>query len=201
MPDMSCPSCGAALPLRHAGLPYATCGQCLSLVLREGDGVREVGKSAVLPDDVSPVQLGMTGMAGDERFSVAGRVRWGWADGSWNEWLLAMADGSYRWLGDAMGQFLLLTEAAEVLEEPVAKAFAEGGAIAPGARIVLGELDFAASDVKEARCLGSEGDLPFPTPADWTMVSVDFRSPEGAARLFAQDPCPQARSALSVGPT
>src|SRR3546814_4157139 len=37
-------------------------------------------------------------------------VRWGWTDGSWNEWLLLFADDRHAWLGEAMGQFMLLAE-------------------------------------------------------------------------------------------
>ena len=33
----------------------------------------------------------------------------------------------------------------------------------------------------------SEGDLPFPTPPDWTMTNVDFRSSDGTALSLQRD--------------
>src|SRR4030095_12274072 len=98
MVDFNCPSCGAALPLRSAALPYVVCAHCQTVVLRGDQGLEEIGKSAVLPFDGSPLMLGTMGKAGGSGFVVVGRVRWGWTDGSWNEWLLAGDDGRHRWL-------------------------------------------------------------------------------------------------------
>ena len=48
---------------------------------------------ASLPFDVSPIQIGTMGTFEGVGFTVIGRVRWGWTDGSWNEWLLLFDDG------------------------------------------------------------------------------------------------------------
>lgn len=187
MPDISCPSCGAQVPLRSAALPYVVCPYCQSVVSRQGAELREIGKAAVLPFDVSPIQLGATGEADGVPFEVIGRVRWGWADGSWNEWLLAARDGSVRWLGEAMGQFQLLTERPEAMEAFLLKGFAEGQDLANGDQARIGATSYVASDIKQAACLGGEGDLPFPTPADWTMTSVDFKSEDGKSLSVQRD--------------
>jgi hypothetical protein len=49
-------------------------------------------QAASLPFDVSPHQLGTGQVVDGARFTVVGRVRWGWADGAWNEWLLQSPD-------------------------------------------------------------------------------------------------------------
>ena len=183
MPELACPSCGAPVPLRSAAMPYAVCGHCHSVLLREGDGLDLIGKSAVLPFDVSPIQLGTTGSIDGVAFEVAGRVRWSWTDGSWNEWLLSCSDGQARWLSEAMGQFMVLAERPDLLADPLLTGFAAGDPIRVGDR--LG--DYGAADVKQVECLGGEGDLPFPTPTDWTMTSVDFKSPGGAALSVQRD--------------
>jgi hypothetical protein len=184
---MNCPSCGAEVPLRSAAMPYAVCAYCQSVVMREGDHLREIGKAAVLPFDVSPIQLGTSGEADGCMFQVAGRVRWGWSDGSWNEWLLTCSDGQHRWLGEAMGQFQLLTEQPGAMDDPLLQSFAAGNAIAPGDQATIGDVAYAAADIKQASCLGGEGDLPFPTPADWTMVSVDFKAKAGQSLSVQRD--------------
>jgi hypothetical protein len=172
-----CPQCGAPVPMRGAGMPYAVCGSCQSVIAR--DGMAKVGTAASLPEDVSPIQLGTGGVWDGARFTVVGRVRWGWADGAWNEWLLQLTDGTTRWLGEAMGQFQLLAEREDVA--------ASLGVVALGDVVRVDGVDFIASDVKAVVCLGGEGDLPFPTPKDWSVESVDFRSPTGAALSVQRD--------------
>jgi hypothetical protein len=163
--------------MRGAGMPYAVCGSCQSVIAR--DGMAKVGTAASLPEDVSPIQLGTGGVWDGARFTVVGRVRWGWADGAWNEWLLQVSDGTTRWLGEAMGQFQLLAEREDVA--------ASLGVVALGDVVRVDGVDFIASDVKAVVCLGGEGDLPFPTPKDWSVESVDFRSPTGAALSVQRD--------------
>ncbi|WP_447756351.1 DUF4178 domain-containing protein [Sphingopyxis fribergensis] len=178
---LSCPSCGAAVPVRSAALPYVTCGYCQTLIRRMGDNIEAIGKVAVLPFDVSPFQLGSTVGWRGTRFTLIGRVRWGWQDGSWNEWFAEGADGAHRWLGEAMGSFLISEERAELLDLPQIRAFAAGEPPNRAMTVTVGDSWFEASDVKEASCLGSEGDLPFATAIGTTITSVDFRSPDGAA--------------------
>ena len=193
--ELSCPSCGAPVPLAHAALPYAVCGHCQTLILRNGDDLQAIGKSAVLPFDVSPIQIGTRGTADGQRFEVIGRVRWGWSDGSWNEWLLSVgpntSNSGTAWLGEAMGLYVLLAEAPELLETPLGRQFASGGDIPLGATLdVSGDIagaHFTATDSKQAHSLGGEGQLPFPCPADWTMTSVDFRSEAGGALSLQRD--------------
>ncbi|EJL32720.1 DUF4178 domain-containing protein [Novosphingobium sp. AP12] len=183
----NCPSCGAGLPVRSAALPYTTCAQCQSLLLREGLTVEQIGKVAVLPFDVSPIQLGTTLLVEGLHLTVVGRVRWGWDDGSWNEWLLHGDDGAHRWLGEAMGAFMLSTDRADLLDLPLALGFAEGGKIVIGDEIVVDGVTLRAVDCKEARCLGSEGDLPFVTLPGRAMTSIDFRGPHAEALSLQRD--------------
>ena len=184
---INCPSCGAALPVRGLAAPYTTCSHCQSLILRQGQSVEEIGKVAVVPDDVSPVQIGTHFRIGGSEFVAAGRVRWGWSGGSWNEWLLASADGQTRWLGEAMGMYMLTAERPDVMATPLARRFADGGELVPGQTLTVDGADYAVSDVKQAECLGGEGDLPFPPRAGWTMTNVDFRTPGGEALSLQRD--------------
>ncbi|WP_232495338.1 DUF4178 domain-containing protein [Novosphingobium kaempferiae] len=182
-----CPSCGAPLPVRSAAMPYATCANCQSLVMREGLAAQDMGKVAVLPVDVSPIQLGTTLHVEDMVLQVVGRVRWGWTDGSWNEWLLEGGDGVERWLGEAMGAFMLTAARPDLLDRPMLHGFAAGGEIAVGTRLDIEGVSLVAIDCKEAQCLGSEGDLPFPTLSGRTMTSIDFRGPNREAVSLQRD--------------
>jgi hypothetical protein len=188
MAQVLCPSCGAPVARRLAAMPYAVCSYCHSIMVFGGAGeAGTVGAAAHLPADMSPIQLGTGGVADGARFMAVGRVRWGWADGAWNEWLLALADGSYLWLGEAMGQFQLLEEREDVAHHPDLAAFAQGAAIARGAELQVDGRRFVAIDIKQVACLGGEGDLPFPCPANWTMTSIDYREPKGGALSVQRD--------------
>jgi len=183
----NCPSCGAPLPERSV-MPYVTCAYCRTLILRSGLSLEEVGKVAVLPPDVSPVQLGTSFRIGDALLTVIGRVRWGWADGSWNEWLLSGGDGDEHWLGEAMGAFMLTRARPDLLVHPLIAAFASGGGDIPvGTRIEVEGVTLTAVDCKEAQCLGSEGDLPFATLPGRVMASIDFRGPDREAVSIQRD--------------
>ena len=92
-----------------------------------------------------------------------------------------------RWLGEAMGQFMLLVERPDLLLLPPMQDFARDGNLPLGTRVTINDITYTAADIKQARCLGGEGDLPFPTPPDWTVTSVDFRSPEGTSLNVQRD--------------
>jgi ribosomal protein S27E len=188
MQGVACPSCGAEAVFRSPALPYVTCAYCQSTVMRTDTGVQDVGKAAVLPYDISPIQLGTTGVANTIAFEVIGRVRWGWADGAWNEWLLMGVDGQHRWLGEAMGQFMLLEERdPKTMPDPAIQALISGGEAAIGTIVRIDGVTYHVADIKDAKCLGSEGELPFRAPKDWTVHSVDFRSDTGDCASFQRD--------------
>ena len=188
MTKVPCPSCGADVPFRSAALPVRVCDYCHSAVMRLDGAFKDMGKIAVLPFDISPVQIGTSGRVDGQSFDVVGRVRWGWSDGSWNEWLLLMADGTTRWLGEAMGQFMLLAEVdVKSLRADVIKALVAGEEVGVGREAQVEGTRYIVSDVKQANCIGSEGELPFTAPAGWSVTSVDFRSDTGACASFQRD--------------
>jgi hypothetical protein len=150
------------------------------MLVRSDEGVGMAGQSAALPFDVSPVQMGMRGSFEGRAFEVIGRIRWGWTNGSWNEWLLLFGDGSSAWLGEAMGQFMLTWE--RPLSEIKAKAvrdLAAGRNVAIGTEALIDDAILIVADAREARCIAAEGELPFTAPPGWTIFSVDFRSTSG----------------------
>ena len=192
MLKLPCPNCGAEVSFRSAALPSRICDYCRTILVRRGTGVEMVGQAAALPFDVSPVQIGTRGSFEGHGFEVIGRVRWGWTDGSWNEWLLLFGDGSNAWLGEAMGQFMLLRERplGDIRAEAV-NALAEGEPVPVGTQAEVDGETLIVSDAREATCIAAEGELPFPAPTGLTIFSVDFRSASGrCASLQREDKLP-----------
>lgn len=173
--------------MRDGAVPYTTCAHCQSLVLREGMGAEAIGEVAVVPFDVSPVQLGTSFTVAGLPMTTVGRVRWSWSAGSWNEWFLRADDGSVRWLAEAMGMFMLTVERPDILEQPLAQILVQGGTLIPGGDLEVDGEVYVVTDVKDAQCLGSEGDLPFATLPGRQMTNVDFRAAGGGALSLQRD--------------
>lgn len=173
--------------MRDGAVPYTTCAHCQSLVLREGMGAEAIGEIAVVPFDVSPVQLGTSFTVAGLPMTTVGRVRWSWSAGSWNEWFLRADDGSVRWLAEAMGMFMLTVERPDILEQPLAQILVQGGTLIPGGDLEVDGEVYVVTDVKDAQCLGSEGDLPFATLPGRQMTNVDFRAAGGGALSLQRD--------------
>lgn len=188
MLKVPCPNCGAEVVFRSAALPVRVCDYCRTTLVRSDEGLRQAGRSAILPFDVSPIRIGTRGRFDGQAFEVIGRVRWGWTDGSWNEWLLLFDDGREAWLGEAMGQFMLLAE--RPLADLRAKTFQRlirGEEVEVGAEAQLDGERLIAADMRSASCLAAEGELPFTAVGGWTIYSVDFRSPSGRCASLQRD--------------
>jgi Domain of unknown function (DUF4178) len=188
MAALACPQCGNELSFASPALPVKVCGSCRSLILRKDQDLERVGEAAVLPFDVSPVQIMTTGRWNGMGFTVLGRIRWGWAEGSWNEWAVVFDDGSQGWLGEAMGDFMLLREQPVDLwgDGSLAKLVA-GERPKIGDRVDLSGVTYSVTDIKQATVLASEGDLPFKASTDWSIESIDFRSTGSACASFQRD--------------
>ena len=188
MLSVNCPNCGAAVTFRSAALPSRICDYCQTILVRSGDGVEAVGKAASLPFDVSPIQIGTGGRFENEGFEVIGRVRWGWTDGSWNEWLLLFDGGAHAWLGEAMGQYMMLRERplGDVRSDAV-NLVAAGRDVPIGTTAEIDGETLTAADARPATCIAAEGELPFTAPAGWSIYSVDFRSPSGRCASLQQE--------------
>lgn len=171
---------------RSPALPVRVCDHCRTSVMRIDEGVRDMGRAAVLPFDVSPVRMGTEGVFDGQGFAVIGRVRWGWSAGSWNEWLFLFADGAHGWLGDAMGEFSVLRE-RPVGELIHAGPWSETPDFSVGTSMFVDGEPMTVSDSREVRCIAAEGELPFVAPAGWTVHSIDLRGPSGAAATLQRD--------------
>lgn len=188
MLDANCPNCGAAVRFRSADLPVKVCDHCRSSLVRNGDVLQAMGTIAEVPEDVSPLQIGVRGMDGGQGFELIGRVRWRWTDGGWNEWLALFDDGSTGWLGEAMGRCMLLRQIDHSgLRTGVVRALRDDQEVVLGAEATIDGIEYHVTDVKEAICAGSEGELPFGAPVGLKMASVDLMAADGHCASIQKD--------------
>ncbi len=180
MLDANCPNCGAAVHFRSADLPVKVCDYCRSSLVRSGDVLQAMGKIAEVPEDVSPLQLGVRGTDGGVGFELIGRVRWRWTDGGWNEWLALLDDGSTAWIGEAMGRYMLLRQIAHAgFRTAAVRSLRDDQEVELGSEATIDGVEYTVTDVKEASCAGGDGELPFSTPVGLTMKSIDLMAPDG----------------------
>lgn len=173
---------------RSAALPSRVCDYCRTMLVRSPEGVAPVGTAAEVPFDMSPIQLGTSGSFDDRRFEVIGRVRWAYDQGSWNEWLLLFGDGTTGWLGDSMGQFMMLFERPiAVLQGAQLGRLTKGGEVVPGAAFEADGERLLVGDAREVTCIACEGELPYRVPQGWKAYSVDLRSTTGRVASVQRD--------------
>lgn len=182
MKKLSCPSCGAEVVFVSDLSVYAVCKYCSSMVVRHDVDVEAIGTMAALPEDMSPFQIGTEGKYQGRRFTLVGRMKMGWTDGTWNEWFMATDDGSRGWLAEAQGFYAVNYETAPPdlafarrAMEHRDKAGKSSGFI--GSSLQLDGGYYKVVDSKLATCIGSEGELPFAAPRGRKTVSVDLIGP------------------------
>ena len=173
-----CPNCGAAVPFPSAIVVFAVCGFCRSNVIRrDADAVLEhLGQQAQLPPDLSPIRIGTCGVYTCHRFTVTGRIRVGYEQGSWNEWLIDFGEDRWGWIAEAQGFYAASFEIAAPPDLP------EASALTLGTNLRIGDVDYRVRDIKSTQTLGSEGALPMVAVPGRTAVSIDLGAPN---RQFA----------------
>lgn len=181
---INCPNCGGPVVFRSAALPAVVCSYCNSMLARSDAGVAVVGVSAPLPFDVSPIQLGVRGRFESRGFDVIGRIRWAWTDGSWNEWMLLFDDGTTGWLGDAMGQFMLLRERPDFTSSDRK---VQSGNVFPGHEVYIDEASWTVTDARDVICIAAEGELPFQPRPGYKLHSVDMKRGDGECASLQRD--------------
>lgn len=194
-----CPNCGGAVPFASSITVFAVCGYCRSMVVRRDAGLERLGEQAQLPPDLSPLRPGTQGELAGEGFTLAGRLRVGYAEGSWNEWCALFPGDRWGWVAESQGHYLVSFEVAATAELPgwdelqrllerpgeawqrAGEAMALGrDRLAPGAVVGFAGTTYVVRDLKETECLGSEGELPFVAVPGRTALSVDLGGEGGA---------------------
>jgi hypothetical protein len=129
-----------------------------------------------VPDDLSPLQLQATGTFEKRRFTLIGRIRKSWAEGSWNEWCAQFDDHRLGWLAEAQGDLVMTFESDPhtVAPEPTPEWLRN---LDCGCAVRIGGRPFSVSEVKEVNCTAAEGELTQDLSGGRPMTSVDLHGP------------------------
>ncbi|MBS1962773.1 MAG: DUF4178 domain-containing protein [Bdellovibrionales bacterium] len=169
-----CPACGAEVPFRTADGVTTTCGSCGNLLIRKDLTLESLGKVATLADDLTPLQIGAVGKYRGSGFTVVGRSRVDWAEGTWNEWFVAFDSGETGWLAESQGNWAMLKEVPSSSAPKL-----DPKALRPGTSIAIGKYTFEVEDAREAWVAGIQGELPKVVRPGKKYFSVDLTVPAG----------------------
>lgn len=170
----NCPSCGAEVTFKASISVFAVCEFCKSMLVRHDMDLEALGQMAQLPEDVSPLKVGSRGKYNNTVFEVVGRLKVSWSEGYWNEWFLLFENGKNGWLAEASGFFIMSAEkkATDRVPKLAGLKVGKGYELAPSQK-------FFVDDIKEAVCIGSQGELPFKGLQGRKTTSVDLSNYSG----------------------
>ncbi len=192
MPELSCPNCGAPVPIENKASVYAVCSSCKTLSIKKDVNLEKIGLAGELADDHSIVQIGTEGTYRGKNFRVLGRIQLKFDLGFWNEWHVMEGDGTSAWLGEAQGTYYytkldtgispekIPVLESDAVEEP--KVFETTGGrkdrLTPGDTFSLGEV-WTLKEIMTATCVGGEGELPVGFQTGYTSVLLDLANEDG----------------------
>ena len=161
------------------------------MVVRHDVNVEAIGQMAQLPPDLSPLQMGTHGEMEGQGFTLIGRVRVGYDEGSWNEWCALFGDNRYGWVAEAQGFFMVSFELSPPEGFPNTP-----DALPAGATWSIEGERYTVTDSKQSVCLGSEGELPFLATPNRRATSIDL---SGRDSRFASVEFSDSGTRLFVG--
>lgn len=165
---LSCPACGAEVLFKSRSSIFGVCSFCSSTLVRHDTNIESFGKMSEMPQDMSPLQIGTTGVFENSKFEVVGRQRIGWESGSWNEWFLHFDNGKDGWLADAQGFYMVSFQIFEQASLP------ELSKLKVSESLKLNGTEFTVDDIREVACVGSQGELPVKSVKGRKSTSVDL---------------------------
>ena len=173
MRTYECPSCGAAVNFASAATVFAVCDHCRSMVVRSDVKLESIGTMAELPADLSPLQIGARGEWQGKTFTLIGRVRLAWDEGSWTEWYSFFNDGTRAWIAETQGFF---TVSARNETDAIPHRIQT---LQPGSTVDFAHRRWRVVEGKTVTCLAGEGELPFVAKPGSARYSVDLVGPSG----------------------
>ncbi|MDQ2778242.1 MAG: DUF4178 domain-containing protein [Pseudomonadota bacterium] len=195
----ACPNCGAPVRFASAASASAVCSFCRSTLVRDGEALRRIGVVSELFDDHSPLQLGAGGTRQGIAFTLIGRLQYGYAQGTWNEWHALFDNGPdgqrSAWLSEDNGAYVLAFDAP--LPADLQGLSPTLDTVKAGGRLTADGRAWDVASVQTAKLISAEGELPSPPRLQGQFTVADLRNPAGeVATLDGSDP---QRIGWSVG--
>jgi hypothetical protein len=160
----------------RSAAPFAVCAHCQSLLVRRDATLESLGRVAQVPDDLSPLQLQASGTFDKRRFTLIGRIRKSWDEGSWSEWCALFDDQRMGWLAEAQGDLVMTFEQSpQVFAQPPSPEKLRR--LRAGNPFPLAGRQFTVSDIKQVTVTAAEGELASGLQLQTALTSIDLQGP------------------------
>ncbi|MBN8221614.1 MAG: DUF4178 domain-containing protein [Spirochaetes bacterium] len=145
--------------------------------VQSDDALKEVGKTAALIEDGSPLQLGASGTLEGKTFTIIGRIQYNFGLGFWNEWYINMAEdaGGPAWLGEANGIYFY----TRLKKDARLSDALEFDKLYAGGIVSIDGKEFYVKDIQTSKVVSGEGELPFPFESEYEAPVVDLVRQDG----------------------
>lgn len=171
----ACPNCGAPIAFAIGASVAKVCEYCRHTVVRSDRGLSELGKAADLAPTSSLIGVGDEGTLAGRPLRVMGRVQLDYGSGPWDEYFVAYEFGqAWGWIAYAQGRWHA-TVPVPGIEVP------EHAALAVEQDVRLGQAgNFRVAEVRTARIVSAEGELPGAFPAGFVRHYADLHGQNAA---------------------
>lgn len=169
----TCPNCSAPVEFAWASAVQTTCTHCRSVVVRHDVDLKAIGELSDIPENSSPIQIGVRGEVDGQAFQVVGRIAYEYDGGGWNEWHLVFADNTNGWLSDAQAEYAYSRLVVPTKPLPVA------ANVRVGDNYTYNGVALTVATVTVARYQGVEGELPFEYWGRDEITFADLRNAHG----------------------
>lgn len=189
MDSLSCPSCGASLPVETRFVKVVICEYCGQSSLLKNRSLDPTGEKVNLASVDSILKVGSTGTLKGENFKVLGMLRYSYDDGYWDEWFLELENGGKRWLQEDEGEF------TSFKKESISSSIPPYAEINVGSSIKVNNLNVFVTEKNQAIISGGLGRLMFQiTPGD----KIEYIDGNASGQLLAIEYSPEEIN-LSIG--
>ena len=155
---INCASCGASLPVQYRYSKMVVCSYCGQTSYLVGDEATAQGIKIILADYGSILKTGAFITLKTKKARVMGRLRFEYAGGFWDEWMLLL-DGedpaNEVWLQEDEGEFILYRKQNNA---PLTATYDD---FVVGQTTTINEKEIFVAEKHRATICGGEGELPF----------------------------------------
>ncbi len=152
---LSCPACGAPLPLKNRFVKMITCDFCGQISLVHDSGLDPTGKTAKLAEMPSLLYLDAAGKLWNQPFKVMGRLRYQYDAGLWDEWFIVFDNGKPGWLVVDEGNYSFF------VKQTFTGTIPPFDSIRVGQTVQIADRQVFITERGQAHIIGGEGQLAF----------------------------------------
>jgi ribosomal protein S27E len=189
----ACASCGALVPIHIRASVQVVCPFCKSTLVRTDLQWESIGTMAALANDLTPLYIGLSGQYQKTRFTIIGRLQQQYEEGIWNEWLLQLDNRKIAWLGEGSGLYYF------TVPSTTAEALPAFNSLSLGQQVTLEGKGYSVTNIEQARCIATQGEIPFIAEAGRSVNLVDLAGEHGIfASLDYSDDLPKLYTGITL---